>query len=132
MATPKIGDTEFMFLFGSVDEHEMALELIPRPGIDGEAAAELGKRASQSLLTTWSDHTSAANADTAYDAYKALIGGEPVTITYSSGQTVANVLLLGCERQGQPKQMAATTGSALRNAGTWILRCRWTVLHRGN
>jgi len=132
MAQPKVGTQEVAFLWGAVQTARMQLRDISRPGTDGHGYAQDGQKAPISELRTMTDCDSAADAETLYAAYLAMVGDDPVTITYANGQTVANVMLLDCVRWKQPQEVVNPVGSTLVTDGTRLLWARWLVQHRGD
>jgi len=127
MATPSVLDRDVMMVLrGTGDELGLQLEDITRPGVDGHAFGELGKRADVSPLLTVLDVASVADAETEYAACKAL-EGQIGTVKYGSGEEVVNVVVLKVRKVRAPQSLPVAVGSARVNDGNVLLWLEWLV-----
>jgi len=137
MSTPSFGDVDLMFVWGRVDTVEGRVEDISRPGVDGHGYAAMGERGEVSTLTGLADDVSASDCEAKFEALKALVGGDPVTVTYGDGETVENVQVLGVRKRPLPgapggvKLVANAWGSAMLTVGEWLLGVVVMCQHRG-
>ena len=96
---PSIGSTEFLLLGQSPDQPGIdfpafgdRLEDITRPGLDGQAFVNIGKRSDPKTNISCRDFANEAAALAAVLAYE-LLSGTLQTVTDSSGVAFTNVLV---------------------------------------
>lgn len=118
-----IGNIYFLAIRGRVAKPGMAVEEITRPGVDGHAFKQIGKRAAISTLITLYDGISAADAEL-HISYSANLKGTIVTVVYNDGTNDQNVQVLEVEPV-QVKRVATAVGGL--NNGNWLVTLRWTV-----
>jgi hypothetical protein len=118
-----IGSLSVLTMHGRVTPTAPSLEEITRPGVDGHAYKDLGKRAPVSQVVTETDVKDAAGLATHLSSAMGLVGTF-VTVEHPTGKTVANVCVLACELAGT-KAIGTAVGGV--NTGNIICTLRWTL-----
>lgn len=123
-----IGDFDFVSLTPMLADSHQRIAIEARPGIDGFALWQTGKRGEPQQLMSFRDAPNLSVAQQLYRAYLTLIGGEAVQLRFA-GITAAqkvDVLDVRPAPEGVKRILAGFGG--LEGTSFAICTCVWTVL----
>ena len=119
---------EFVSIAGDLNVAATEVEVLTRAGVDGVAIKDLGKRATESLLTCKRDVT-AADLVAQLNTYAALVG-KIVKVTYEDGRFVDDVALLALE-DPRVEPIRSPIGGLEGTSGAYMITTQWRCIHTG-
>ena len=123
MADPTIGSVTVAVLRGQIPTLGAGLREITREGRNGHAYKQVGTRAPVAELVSITD---VVGADGAADHRNGCVAlkGTVVTVTYSDGQAVTNVVIIDVVPV-RCKRVRTAVGGVQNGAGTYLQTMRW-------
>lgn len=101
------------------------------PAEDGALYRQQGKRPKPAILLSILDLADAAACQTEFEAYQALVGGDPVEVVDSLGRTFADVQVLDVDLMQLDDEhmglLPVETPVGGLNGGECLLYCVWAV-----
>jgi hypothetical protein len=122
----KIGSCQMLSLEGLPAELTRALELIEHQGVDGQAFRQRGQRSAPFTLRSTVDQADGAAAATTADTYRALAGGDPLSVYDEFGTEWPYVLVLAVRIAGIVPISTPVGGLVPADAATVLLIADWT------
>lgn len=117
-----IGSNNFIRMSGpQVPALAIAMATINRKGRDGEVFRSDARKVPEVIQRTVTYVTSAGDANSADDVYKALIGSL-VTVVDDHGRSVSNVMVLGAQVDFIQAVTTATATASHLVYGSWLLK----------
>jgi len=129
--TNKIGAEEFLEIVGLPDWLQQRLRIVERPGVDGLGVWLTGIRGKPATVRTRVDCFDLAAALAALDRYCAMVGNNPVAMTYA-GQDLTGFgvrfQVLGVHPAPDGvRTIAGGVGGLNATSGAW-LECDWELV----
>jgi hypothetical protein len=124
--TNSIDAFEFEDMVGRLNPKAEQLEVLLRPGHDGETLRKTGVRAEPSRIVTMHFVADWAAAKAALEAYNALIDGEPYEVIQHD-ESYGYFRVLNVTEMPQTRFVTAVVGSIIPNASVQQF-CQWTLL----
>lgn len=121
---PSIGAYSFVTFRGSINPLAEEIEIITRPGVDGVAAKQMGKRAQAATILTEVDVLDAAALTTLVAGYRA-IRGSLVTVVDGAGRTHTNILVADV-RHVRTQGITAHAGGLVADS-TLLVGAEWVL-----
>lgn len=124
--TNTIDDFEFEGLYGRLNPKAEQLEVIVRPGHDGESTRKTGIRAIPSQIVTMHFVADWEAARNAIDAYIDLIGGDPIQVIQNDVD-YGLFKVMSVVDTNQTRAVTRVVGSIIPNPQVqqW---CQWTLI----
>ncbi|HPD15813.1 MAG TPA: hypothetical protein PLE19_12735 [Planctomycetota bacterium] len=120
-----IGGQQVLEILGVPDEPGGALSVIEHEGVDGAAFRQRGKRSAPFLVRTVVDQADGATAKTTLATYKALAGGDPISVFDAHGNEWPSLVVHGV-RCLELRPIATPVGGGSPTS-TVLLVCEWAL-----
>ena len=122
-----IGGKSVIAITGAIGRADgLTVAEITRPGVDGHAFREQGKRGAAFQVITTADFADAATAEAELAIYKAL-QGTLVTVVENDATSHANLCVLSVDLVAKRPVAAIAGGLVADGGGTVLLVCRWVL-----
>lgn len=127
--TYSLDQFDFLALHGNPDPLKEEVLVLSRPGVDGVAVWKIGKRGQKFTLRSVCDARDIAHARDLFCQYKALIGADPVSLTWADlplANESAKVVVLDV-RAATLKTILGGVGGLNPPSTGWV-ECDWDLV----